>query len=148
MDTAINERLESVRLKLELNQNEFADGLGIKASTYSDIKNLRMGVSFNVRNQLDSIYGVNINWLITGEGTAFKDGSTTYYATGDNIVHKNQFKKVKGNVQYGDNSYAQAKEAATIDKLNDRVSYLESMLKSKESEIESLKMVIEILKSK
>jgi len=69
----LNERLEAIRVCLNLKQKEFAGVLGIQAGSYSDIKRGKVGVSTKIKKFIDEELGVNMKWFMTGVGEMFTD---------------------------------------------------------------------------
>lgn len=67
----INVRFADIRAKKKLNRKQFADSLGINQSVAGDIELGKREPSRNVLIQLAKIHHVNINWLLTGEGSMF-----------------------------------------------------------------------------
>ncbi len=67
----MHNRLKFLRKKMQLNQTEFADKLGISQTYYSDIERGLKGFSSTV---LLSLYALNVNldWLISGNGDMFR----------------------------------------------------------------------------
>lgn len=65
------QRLRDIRSALELAQKEFASRLNISASRLSNYLSGSRDIPFEVLTQLSSIFNVNLNWLITGEGEMF-----------------------------------------------------------------------------
>lgn len=68
----IRERIKELRLALKLNQTEFANKIGIKQSSLSDIENKKTGTidERNIR-LICANYGVNEEWLRNGTGQMF-----------------------------------------------------------------------------
>jgi SOS-response transcriptional repressor LexA len=67
----INERFANIRLSTGLNKKQFAESLGINQSVAGDIELGKREPSREVMLKLTTIYKVNINWLLTGEGAPF-----------------------------------------------------------------------------
>lgn len=65
-DYTINERVKFIRKKAHLTQAEFADSIGIKQATMSDIERNKIGVSTNLISAISDKYDVDINWIMTG----------------------------------------------------------------------------------
>lgn len=66
-----NERLKLIQKELDFpSQTAFADALGIKQGSLSDIYRQKsgVGVSGTIKAMLEKIYKVNIKWLETGSG--------------------------------------------------------------------------------
>ena len=68
-------RIKELREKLGLNQAELANKLGIQKSLISEYENDKKEPSKNVIISLMKIFGVSANWLFTGEGSMFVEGS-------------------------------------------------------------------------
>jgi transcriptional regulator with XRE-family HTH domain len=64
-------RFADIRRGKKLNRKQFADSLGINQSVAGDIELGKREPSRNVLIQLAKIHHVNINWLLTGEGSMF-----------------------------------------------------------------------------
>lgn len=65
-----NQRLKEVQKILNFRtQQEFADALGIKQGSLSDIYRGKVGVSSAILLTLSKDYSINIEWLKTGEGS-------------------------------------------------------------------------------
>jgi transcriptional regulator with XRE-family HTH domain len=71
------ERLEAVRVKMGINQSQFAKIIGIHTATYSDIKCGRSGISKNVLWHLENTVGINMNWLEHGTGEMYPATGST-----------------------------------------------------------------------
>ena len=70
-----NQRLKEIQKKLSFNsQAEFAEFLGIKQGSLSDIYREKkgVGVSDSIKMKLEKEYSININWLETGKGEMIK----------------------------------------------------------------------------
>lgn len=70
----ISERLKQIRDYFNLNQNDFAESLGLKQGSYSDIeRGRRKGLSQAIIEGIAKSYNqINIDWLLTGEGEMLK----------------------------------------------------------------------------
>lgn len=71
MTETINERLKSIRIELRMNQRDFANKIGIKQGSLSDIERGRIGVSTKVVEKLLKSLNVNPGWLHDGKGDIF-----------------------------------------------------------------------------
>jgi SOS-response transcriptional repressor LexA len=67
----ISERFANIRVSTGLNKKQFAESLGINQSVAGDIELGKREPSREVMLKLTTIYKVNINWLLTGEGAPF-----------------------------------------------------------------------------
>ena len=73
----IAERVRFLMRELNLRQQEFAKRIGIDASNLSKYINRRLPVSDALVNRIVVSLGVSKQWLETGEGSPFVDGSAT-----------------------------------------------------------------------
>lgn len=64
-------RLKVVRKRLGLTQTEIANRLEIKQNTYNNWENDQREPSVLILNKLVSLFGININYLVTGSGDLF-----------------------------------------------------------------------------
>jgi len=72
----MNKRLKLLREKnLNLTQGKFADSLGVPLTTISKYERGEVKPTSEFLIKLSKIYGVNLNWLLAGEGTMFRSGS-------------------------------------------------------------------------
>ena len=67
----IGDRLRQLRRHLGVNQCDFAESIGLKQGSYSDIERGRSGLSNHVKMSLSEKYNVNIDWLVNGDGDMF-----------------------------------------------------------------------------
>jgi phage repressor protein C with HTH and peptisase S24 domain len=67
----ISGRFAEIRVSTGLNRKRFADSLGINQSVAGDIELGKREPSREVMLKLTTIYKVNINWLLTGEGLPY-----------------------------------------------------------------------------
>ena len=65
----MNHRIRELRKLLGLTQAEFADNIGLKQSSLSNIE--RNGPTEQIIKSICSIYHVNEDWLLTGKGEIF-----------------------------------------------------------------------------
>ncbi len=72
MSISLTEQLKKVRKRLSYSQKDFAESLGIKQGTLSDIERGRIGVSPKVSKALFEKFKVNEGWFFTNEGEIFK----------------------------------------------------------------------------
>ena len=63
-----NERVKEVRKALSLTMRQFGERLGLGSSTISDIENGRRNLTTQNRLSICREFGINENWLISGEG--------------------------------------------------------------------------------
>lgn len=65
------ERLKRLRNLLGLSQKEFAEGIGIKQSSYSLIEQGQRSLADRYVKSICAVYDVNEKWLLTGEEPIF-----------------------------------------------------------------------------
>jgi len=68
----IKGRLVQVRKELRLKQGEFAEKIGLKQGTYSDIENEKEPLTARNARLICLEFGVNEDWLNDGKGPMFK----------------------------------------------------------------------------
>ena len=71
----MNERLKRLRKELDMTQQEFAEGIGIKRNTMATYESGRNEPIDAVISLICTKYNVNENWLRTGEGEMFVEMS-------------------------------------------------------------------------
>lgn len=69
-------RLKELRNTCGLSQQAFAEKLGLMQPTYSKYEIGKAAIPDELKQQLASM-GVNMNWLITGQGPMYLDGADT-----------------------------------------------------------------------
>lgn len=67
----MNERLKKLRKELDMTQQEFAEGIGIKRNTIATYESGRNEPIDAVISLICTKYNVNENWLRTGKGDMF-----------------------------------------------------------------------------
>lgn len=67
----MNKRLKELRSKLGISQAVFAEKIGIKQTSYSDIETGRRELTERNLNLICKEFNVNENWLRNGEGSMF-----------------------------------------------------------------------------
>ena len=77
-EIAINERVIEVinfilSSKIEPNKAELAEKLGVKPAKFSEILNKRMKAGMDIIQKLCIDYEISADWLITGEGSMYRD---------------------------------------------------------------------------
>ncbi len=98
-----NQRLKEIQKKLSFNsQAEFAEFLGIKQGSLSDIYREKkgIGVSDSIKMKLEKEFSINIDWLKTGEGEMIKKeiNIDNSQVNAQNSVIGNNITGNKGNV--------------------------------------------------
>jgi transcriptional regulator with XRE-family HTH domain len=71
METVVNQRVKAVREALEINQRNFAKILSISHGHLAGIETNIRAVNGRLVKLLVSEFGVNEEWLLTGEGEMF-----------------------------------------------------------------------------
>lgn len=71
----MNERLKKLRKELDMTQQEFAEGIGIKRNTMATYESGRNEPIDAVISLICTKYNVNENWLRTGDGEMFVEMS-------------------------------------------------------------------------
>ena len=69
----VNERLRQIRQKIGLTQAEFSLKFGIPQSTYAKYEKSTRSIPYELMISLSQI-GINLNWLLTGEGPMYLGG--------------------------------------------------------------------------
>ena len=64
-------RLRELRKSLKLSQLEFSASLNVTQSAISQIEKNIISPSFDILTKISNTYFINLNWLITGEGSMF-----------------------------------------------------------------------------
>ena len=98
-----NQRLKEIQKKLSFNSHaEFAEFLGIKQGSLSDIYREKkgIGVSDSIKMKLEKEFSINIDWLKTGEGEMIKKeiNIDNSQVNAQNSVIGNNITGNKGNV--------------------------------------------------
>ncbi|MBQ4438076.1 helix-turn-helix transcriptional regulator [bacterium] len=79
----MNKRLILLRKKMSYKQKEFAEILGVTQAFLSEIEKEKKNVSLNIVVKLYSL-GVNLNWLIGGEGEMFR--TSNFVPSSDSLL--------------------------------------------------------------
>lgn len=106
----ISNRLKYFReVYLKINQQEMSEKLGYKQSNYSKIERGERNVNSELMLKLKELYNINLNWLISGEGSLFEKVQNGEIITEDNMdstisINEDDFIKlamvVKGSLEY------------------------------------------------
>lgn len=83
--TALNAVLEAHK---ELTKTAFAQLLGIKPSTFTEILKGRMNAGTDLMALLSSDFGVSSTWLLTGAGEMLTADNPTAHTSGDPLVDR------------------------------------------------------------
>lgn len=68
-----NERLKLLRYSTKLSQGDFADRVGLKQGSYSDVERGKASISPALLRALVEKFNADANWLLTGEGTMVRN---------------------------------------------------------------------------
>ncbi|WP_457641366.1 XRE family transcriptional regulator [Persephonella sp.] len=92
---SVAERLKKLRGHLRYSQKDFAKRLGILPATYSNYENEKRKLSPELLEKLYNEFNVNLNWLITGQGSMFNDELETIEHPEEELIklpfHKESF---------------------------------------------------------
>lgn len=138
-----NQRLKEVQKKLSFNsQAEFAEFLGIKQGSLSDIYREKkgVGVSDSIKMKLEKEFSINIDWLKTGEGEMIKKeiNIDNSQVNAQNSVIGNNITNNKGNVIISFSN-------EDISKIIEQHKELTERLKTSQ---EQISVLLEIIKNK
>ena len=65
------ENLKKLRFELKLSAQKLADDLGIHKMTVSNYENGKREPTYEVMEKLHTLYNVNLNWFVSGQGEMF-----------------------------------------------------------------------------
>lgn len=138
-----NQRLKEIQKKLSFNsQAEFAEFLGIKQGSLSDIYREKkgVGVSDSIKMKLEKEFSINIDWLKTGEGEMIKKeiNIDNSQVNAQNSVIGNNITNNKGNVIISFSN-------EDISKIIEQHKELTERLKTSQ---EQISVLLEIIKNK
>lgn len=71
----MNSRIKEIRKSLNIFQKDFAEKIGLKQSSFSDIENGKAPVTERTIIAICSKFNVNEKWLRTGEGSMFNENN-------------------------------------------------------------------------
>lgn len=100
-NTTIYDRVKAIRRVFDLTQTEFGSKVNLSKTTIAQIESDVRNVTDRTINDISRVFGVEEQWLKTGEGNIFKpivdEGYKQKYDDvmhGDNVLHKNLLKAV------------------------------------------------------
>lgn len=104
-----NERIKQVRKKLNLTLSVFGQRIGITSAALSKVENGKRNITEQVRRAVCREFGVDENWLLTGEGDMFTNASASivdeiarqYHLTPESKVLIERFLVLSPEVQKG-----------------------------------------------
>ena len=149
MDFTENERFKILQKELGYkSQQQFADALGVTQAAISGIYNKAkgIGVSSAIKKKLSEM-GVNIDWLVSGTGSVFKDSPISGYTVigggVQNNLHLTGHEKIigeKGDVRI---EPAQPRDAAEILAEIDMLRRENAELKQENAELKGANLSLE-----
>ena len=80
-----SERLKQIRNKLGLSQAKFGSMLKIPQTTYANYESGKALIPDNLKSELMHL-GINLNWLITGEGSMYLNDDNEKLQVEDHII--------------------------------------------------------------
>ena len=92
MDIEVGKRLKEIRSYFHISQKDFATKYGISQQALSRYEMGKSYISDEIKKSLAKEFGININWLLTGEGKMFLKEEKT--------VSDNQPSKIKHKLSY------------------------------------------------
>lgn len=73
----IEKRLKLIRNSIGLSQKDFGAIMGIAQTSYANYESGRSSIPASLLESLAEKLSINLNWLITGEGSMYRDAKTT-----------------------------------------------------------------------
>lgn len=114
-------RIKELRVRLNLDQKEFADKIGMKPSSYSMLERGHSGLTIKNLQAIMTVFNANANWIVAGIGGMF--------------LTEAEKKQLPENA-----------EQATA--THEDENLLRQLLESRDSEIRALKELLEIYKER
>lgn len=74
----IGDRLKKVRERLAMNATEFATSINVDQSHYSKVEKGQRNLSEENYKDISTIHGINLNWLLAGEGPMLTSGQEVF----------------------------------------------------------------------
>lgn len=99
--STLAQRVKYLREKQELSQQQLAEMIGADQSVIGNLER-RNSQKSKYSLQLANAFGVNLEWLVTGQGVMMKDVSPTFYVNngGVSISDNGKFNQNFGNVTH------------------------------------------------
>ena len=82
----ISERLKKIREAKGLSQKQFAETLGTVLTRISEYERDKVKPTTEILTKLTEIHGININWLLTGNGNMFIEEEKKSNTKADEII--------------------------------------------------------------
>jgi transcriptional regulator with XRE-family HTH domain len=91
----VAERIKHIRKRAKYTQADFADSIGIKQSTLSDIERGKIGASTNIVSKISDTYYVSADWILTGKESLYipKNGGLINVEKINNLYNKENIVK-------------------------------------------------------
>ena len=90
----LGERLRTARKSIGLTQEALAEALGVTKGSLSQFELGLTGMNIERLYSISNLYHINIDWLLTGEGSMFKLSGLKKYES----LHNKHFEKDRGNI--------------------------------------------------
>lgn len=89
----IGDRLKVIREHLKLSQNQFVEVFNIKQATLSKYERNDLSIPDELKMKLMTEYNINLNWLLTGQGSMFLDKEVTPTVNTEALLLKSEYEK-------------------------------------------------------
>ncbi len=144
-----SKRLKELRQKLNITQNDFANACNVKLTAISKYETGLVKPGFDMLYKIASVYNVNLNWLVLGEGEVFLQTVALKNGTNENIVSVTR-EITSNNQNFTIKSYEKTKfdAASDFDNNSDIISLiinLAAKLSQNPEELEKLKTIFKSL---
>ncbi len=77
LNSTVGKRTKAVRLRLGLTQYEFAKKLSVSDAFVSMVEKAKNQPGKKMLTAMTNVFNVNINWVLTGQGTMFTPQDST-----------------------------------------------------------------------
>lgn len=84
----IRRRLKEARTVLDLESQVFAEKAGIDKKNYSSIETSERSVGDRVLRDITKAHGINLKWLMTGEGEMFDEKMASFDISSEDFKEK------------------------------------------------------------
>jgi transcriptional regulator with XRE-family HTH domain len=89
----INNNFLNIRKTLGLNQTEFAEKLETSQNLISKYEKGQVELPFKIINNLNKIFNININWILTNTGNMFNEESKDSLFVSEPKIKYNSFEE-------------------------------------------------------
>jgi transcriptional regulator with XRE-family HTH domain len=90
---SINNNFLNIRKILGLNQTEFAEKLETSQNLISKYEKGQVELPFKIINNLNKVFNININWLLTNTGNMFNEESKDSLFVSEPKIKYNSFEE-------------------------------------------------------